>query len=102
MASGIRYSGTLKLSIVDYDNQVLNLVNASQIKITPLTHDAQLKGTDTSTLVNGKTEFDNLQFEFYPGATNVEYIASCDLIDSDKVSYLNLPTNDTVTVSFRY
>ena len=80
----------------------MNLVNASLIKITQVTEGAQLKGTDSSTLVNGKTEFDNLQFEFYPGATNVEYRASCDLIDSDKVSYLNLTTNDTISVSFRY
>ena len=80
----------------------MNLVNSSLIKITPANEGAQLKGTDSSTLVNGKTEFDNLQFESYPGATNVEYIASCDLIDSDKVSYLDLPTNDTITVSFRY
>ena len=102
IASGIQYSSTLKLSIVDYDNQVMNLVNSSLIKITPVTQDAQLKGTDTSTLVNGKTEFDNLYFESYPGATNVEYLVSSDLIDSSKVSYLDLPTNDTITVSFRY
>ena len=33
---------------------------------------------------------------------NIEYIATCDLIDSDKVSYLNFPTNNSIDVSFRY
>ena len=102
IASGIQYSGTLKLSIVDYDNQVMNLVNTSQIKITPITQGALLKGIDSSTLTMGQTEFDNLQFEYHPGATNVEYVVSCDLIDSDKTAYLDLPTNDRITVSFRY
>ena len=102
VASGIKYSGTVRLSIIDYDNQVMNLVNSSQIKITPATEGAALKGTDSSTLVMGQTEFDNLQFEHYPGASNTQYLASCKLIDSDKTAYLDLPTNDTITVSFRF
>ena len=80
----------------------MNLVNTSQIKITPVTEGAELKGTDSSTPVMGKTEFDNLQFEHYPGAVDTIFLASCNLIDSDKTAYLELPTNDTITVSFRY
>ena len=102
VVSGIKYSTTLKLSIVDYDDQVMNLVNSSLIKITPVSEGALIKGTDSSTLVMGQTEFDNLQFEHYPGATDTEYLASCDLIDSDKTAYLDLKTNDTITVSFRF
>ena len=82
IVSGIKYSKILKLSIVDYDNQVMNLVNTSQIKITPITQGALLKGIDSSIFNMGRTEFDNLQFEYHPGATNVEYVASSDLIDS--------------------
>ena len=43
-----------------------------------------------------------IQFVYGPGWNNIEYIATCDLIDSDKVSYLNLPTNNSIDVSFRY
>ena len=103
VASGITYSETVRLLLVDYDNQTMNLVNSSQIKILPITNGARLIGIDSASLTMGKAEFDsNLQFVYAPGQTNVEYIATCKLIDSDKVSYLDLPTNDTINVSFRY
>ena len=102
VASGLRYDAIVRLLLVDYDNQVMNLENTSQIKILPVTQDAKLKGFDSSALTMGVAEFDGLQFEYYPGATNVKYIATSDLIDLTKVGYLDLPTNNTITVSFRY
>ena len=102
VASGLRYDAIVRLLLVDYDNQVMNLENTSQIKILPVTQDAKLKGVDSSALIMGVAEFDGLQFEYYPGATNVEYFATSDLIDQTKVGYLDLPTNNTITVSFRY
>ena len=102
VASGIRYPETVALRLVDYDGQTMNLVDNSQIKISPITENARMLGIDSASLVNGEAEFDNLQFVYIPGETNIEYIATCKLIDSKKVSYLNLPTNDTISVSFRY
>ena len=102
VSSGMTYSQTIKLLLVDYDNQVMNLVNNSQIKISPITNGARISGIDSASLVNGEAEFNNLQFIYAPGQTNILYSLSCSLIDNDKVSYLNLPTNDTITVSFRY
>ena len=102
VASGIAYSETVKLLLVDYDNQIMNLVDSSLIKISSLTTGARMSGIDSNTLKSGEAEFDNLQFIYTPGQPNIQYLASCNLIDNDKVSYLNLSTNDTINVSFRY
>ena len=101
VASGIAYHETIKMSLIDYDNQIMNLVSNSQIKIVPVTTDAKLQGVDYSVLINGESKFDNLQFVYGPGQENIEYIATCELIDFEKVSYLNLPTNNSIEVSFR-
>ena len=102
VASGIAYPDTIKLLLVDYDNQTMNLVNSNQIKISAITSGARLLGIDSASLVNGEAEFDNLQFVYTPGQANIQYIATCNQIDSNKVSYLDLLTNDTINVSFRY
>ena len=101
-ASGMAYHQTIRMSLIDYDNQTMNLVSNSQIKIVPITAGAILQGVDYSVLINGEANFDNLQFVYGPGQDNIEYKATCDLIDSDKVSYLSLPTDDSIDVSFRY
>ena len=88
--------------LVDFDGQTMNLVSGSQIKIVPVTNGAKLQGVDYSLLTNGEAEFDNLQYVYNPGQTNVKYLATCDLIDSSKVSYLNLPTDNSIDISFRY
>ena len=80
----------------------MNLVNTSQIKIGSSVTGAKLNGLDTSGLTMGQAQFDNLQFQYRPGQANVEYLATCDLIDDDKVSYLNLSASSTINVSFRY
>ena len=102
VASGMTYNETVKLLLVDFDDQIMNLVNNSQIKISPVTSGASLLGVDYSILVNGEATFDALQFVYAPGQENIQFMATSDLIDSDKVSYLSLPTNDSIDVSFRY
>ena len=76
VASGIVYRETLKMTLIDYDNQIMNLVSNSQIKIVPVTNDAEIQSVDYSVLTNGQTEFDNLQFAHKPGQTNTKYIAT--------------------------
>ena len=102
VASGMIYNETLKLLLVDYDGQTMNLVNNSQIKISPVTSGASLLGVDYSVLVNGEATFDALLFVYAPGQDNIQFLATSDLIDPYKVSYLSLPTNDSIDVSFRY
>ena len=102
VASGLTYNETLILLLVDYDGQTMNLISNGQIKIVPVTNGASLSGVDYSVLVNGQSDFDSLQFVYAPGQVNIQFLATCDLIDQEKVSYLNLPTNDSIDVSFRY
>ena len=102
VASGLVYKKTLRLLLVDYDGQTMNLISNSQIKVVPLTSGASLLGVDYSALVNGQANFDSLQFVYAPGQENIQFLATCDLIDSNKVSYLSLPTNNSIDVSFRY
>ena len=102
IASGIADSETLRLLLIDYDGQTMNLANNSLIKIIPVTAGASLQGVDYSVLINGHANFDSLQFAYAPGQDNIQFLATCDLIDSDKVSYLSLPTNNSIDVSFRY
>ena len=80
----------------------MNLINANQIKIVSSNNRTRLNSIDTSNLMMGQAEFNNLQFQYRPGQANVEYLATCDLIDDDKVSYLNLSASSTINVSFRY
>ena len=102
VTSGMTYHQTIRMLLVDYDSQTMNLVSNSQINIVPVTSGAKLQGVDYSVLINGQADFDNLQFVYGPGQDNIEYVATCDLIDSNKVSYLSLPTNNSIDVSFRY
>ena len=102
VASGIAYHETIRMSLVDYDNQIMNLVSNSRIKIISITNLAKLQSTDYSVLTNGEAEFDNIEFVYAPGQDNIQYLATCDLIDSNKVSYLSLPTDNSINVSFRY
>ena len=102
VASDLTYNETLKLLLVDYDGQTMNLVSNSRIKIVPVTSEASLLGVDYSILVNGQASFDSLNFVYGPGQNNIQFLATSELIDSEKVSYLSFPTNNSIDVSFRY
>ena len=102
VVSGAAYSNQLNLTIVDYDNQVMNLLSNSQVKIVAVTNNASVKGIDSSKLIDGVAEFDNIQFVYRPGHSNTTYLAISNLIDANKVSYINVPTDNTISVSFRY
>ena len=102
VVSGITYPDTINLTIVDLDNQVMNLLNYGQIKIIGVTDGALVRGIDSSRLNNGIAQFESIQFVHRPGQSNTIYRAVSYLIDSNKVKYLDLPTDNTISVSFRY
>ena len=102
VVSGISYPDTINLTIVDLDNQVMNLLNNGQIKIVGVSDGASVRGIDSSRLNNGVAQFDSIQFVHRPGQSNTIYQAFSNLIDSNKVRYLDLPTDNTINVSFRY
>ena len=102
VVSGAAYSNKLNLTIIDYDNQVMNLLSNSQIKIVAVINNATVKGIDSSKLIDGVAEFDNIQFIYKPGHPNTTYLAISNLIDANKVRYVDVSTDNTISVSFRY
>ena len=102
VVSGITYPDTINLTIVDLDNQVMNLLDYGQIKIVGASDGASVRGIDSSRLNNGVAQFDSVQFIARPGQSNTIYQAVSNLIDSNKLRHLDVPTDNTISVSFRY
>ena len=104
IGSGILYNTTLLLELKDYDNQTMNLENSSQIKLSPITTNAKVKGTDFAKSVNGTGAFNNLFFVYKPGVSNILFQASSKSINSAliKTVFGNQISNNSIIVNFRY
>lgn len=102
VGSGIAYPAELKFILIDFDNQTMILINSTQIKIFPLTPLASISGISEVKIDSGVATFTNVIFESQPGTRNIVYKLNSELVDSKKVTHLELPTNNTITVNFRY
>ena len=92
----------LDLALVDYDNQIMNLVNSSNIKIRVNDNDSSLQGTSEVRASEGISNFSDIAFIKMPGTENVKFRANSTEIDQNKVQHLTLPTDNSISVSFRY
>ena len=92
----------IELTLVDYDDQVMNLVNSSNIKIVSTNDSTQAIGTSEVRAIEGKSSFENIGFIDYPGAQNTTFMASSTEIDQNKVQHIALSTDNSITVTFRY
>jgi hypothetical protein len=102
ISSGQEYNGSIELALFDFDNQITSLINTGNIKILPQTKNAKIRGTVSSKIVNGVSFFTKIIFELKPGAVFVKYFASTNAIDQHKTKYLDLLTDNSIAVSFRY
>ena len=104
IGSGILYNATLVLELKDFDNQTMNLDNASQIKISPVTSNAKVSGIDFARSINGVGSFSSLYFVYKPGAQNVIFQANSKAIDSSLVKSVfgSTISNFSISVNFRY
>ena len=93
---------SLELCLVDFDNQVMVLVDSSNIKISNVTSNARLVGISEALADNGKSTFNDIGFVYAPGAQNIQFEASSIEIDQSKVEHLDLPTNNSISVSFTF
>ena len=93
---------SLQLSLIDFDNQVMVLVDSSNIKITPVDINARLVGISEALANNGMSTFNDIGFVYAPGAQNIQFEASSTEIDQSKVEHLDLPTNNSISVSFTF
>lgn len=106
VASGLLYDQPLMFSLVDYDGQVMNLENAMSIKILIDDPDISIRGTDSSHLINGKAELDNLIFVGETGLQNAQYRLTSKAINqaviAEALDNSNGEYDNTIDVSFRY
>ena len=93
---------SLQLSLIDFDNQVMVLVDSSNIKISTVNNDTKVVGISEVLADNGMSTFNDIGFVYAPGAQNIQFEATSIEIDQSKVENLNLPTNNSISVSFRF
>ena len=103
VGSGVKYSSSLELALVDYDDQVNRLDNSSVIAIKSARLNTSVSGSTLKKVEQGFALFSDLVFLSSPGKTNVEYSVSSEAIDSQKImKTMNNFTQNPIQVWFRF
>ena len=92
VASGIQHSDKLVLSLVDFDNQTMVLDSESTLKISPVTNNASISGTDYAKVNKGVATFEGVTFITQAGTQNVIY----------KMTSKSVATDFIMDISFRF
>ena len=61
-----------------------------------------LTGISEIRVTEGMSNFTDVSFINFPGAENVTFMASSAEIDQNKVQHFTLPTDNSISVTFRY
>ena len=104
IASGASYDA-FKLSLYDYDDQIMLLDNTSQISITPMNRTTiSVKGTSQAISRAGVASFDNLVMIAKPGSTNIILNIDSKSIDSSKINKVfgSNSFNNIISTNFRF
>ena len=104
VVSGQVYSPALHFKLVDHDDQVITIDNASTIKIRSINQNTSVSGFAQSVVNKGEASFDQLILQAKPGSQNVEFEISSLALDSEKISlqYNNTMSQAKIDASFRY
>ena len=104
IASGQVYNSTLEFKLVDHDDQIITIDNASTIKIRSINQNTSVSGFAQSVVNKGEASFDQLILQAKPGSQNVEFEISSLALDSEKISlqYNNTMSQAKIDASFRY
>lgn len=87
LGSGIALEETLKLSIMDYDNQTMILNDKNQIILTAVDSTvAEVGGFNSIGLQKGTADFNNFIVEAEPGSKSIQVSASSKAIDKAKIT----------------
>ena len=103
--SGAAIDTPVVLSLMDYDNQVMNLDNENQVSIfSSNTTESSVRGTNTVKLNNGLASFDSIIFVSEPGSTNIEFSATSKSINRAKIASAipGFQLENPIKVDFRY
>ncbi|CAI2369432.1 unnamed protein product [Moneuplotes crassus] len=91
VGSAISTGESYGVRIVDYDNQTMNLIDTSSIKIRPEISDSSIYvgGIDNARIVNGVANLTNFDFVATPGSQKVIYNVVSGHIDYNKINSLS-------------
>lgn len=81
--SGQIYTKTMKLSVVDYDNQVISDLISGTISISPIGSSTNTLGRSSEPIVNGVATFKEIIFVSKPGSKNVPFKITTAAIDKN-------------------
>ena len=97
-------SQAFTFSILDYDNQAMNLDSASKITIKAQTAGAQINGKSIQVADAGIVKLSELIFINSPGSRNVQFSVNSDSINLNyaKAIYGSNYTLPVITVNFRF
>lgn len=104
-ASGQIVSEALEVALIDGDGQITNLQNSGQISIFAADSSTSfVRSTNTETIREGISTFDNIAFESEPGSNGVVYRITSTSIDFAKVNEVwgSSVIQPQVIVDFRY
>ena len=93
---------SLNLALVDFDDQIMNLVSTSNIKIVGVDSNTEVIGISEVRATEGMSNFTDVSFINFPGAENVKFMASSLEIDQNKAQHYVFPTDNSISVTFRY
>ena len=104
MVSGVQFDKVVKLSLVDFDEQIMSLYSINQITINSLNKTlVSINGVNSALLRNGIASFTNLIINAQPGSQNVQLQASSKAIDSIKIKKIyGIINNNFIYANFRF
>ncbi|CAI2373025.1 unnamed protein product [Moneuplotes crassus] len=105
IGSGVVISAPVKLALLDYDNQVMNLNNVDQVGIfSQNSSHSIVGGANSFPFKSGIATVEGIIFESKPGSKNVTFNAPTSAIDSNKVNtaFPNEDFSSYITVDFRF
>lgn len=85
LTSGIASNETIRLSVVDHDNQISSITTGGRITISKIDPSTSVSGTSSASIVDGIATFNDLVLIAPPGSQNVTYRVSSTMIDSAKI-----------------
>ncbi|CAI2369287.1 unnamed protein product [Moneuplotes crassus] len=91
VGSSISIKDSYEVRIVDYDNQTMNLIGTSSIKMRSEGSDSSIYvgGTDNALIVNGVANLSNFNFVATPGSQKIIYNVVSGHIDYNKINSLS-------------
>ncbi|CAI2387268.1 unnamed protein product [Moneuplotes crassus] len=105
VASGLRFTDSLDLELIDYDHQITNLENSNTVKLSPIEQNTNIKGNDFGKITNGSASISDIIFKSHAGNHLVTYSLTSKAIDRRKIlSALNNSQgqyDNTVSANFR-